>query len=79
MEIYLSVWDLRKPIGEYADGTKDIQNPITGTQTSKSENAYYHAYLPCLQTNWPAISVSDIVIPCETALKLHSEHQLLLF
>ena len=79
----------RKPNGEYADPpyTMAIQHmeqrtynsPITGIPTSKIGNAYYHAFLPCLQSNWPAVSASDIVIPSEVVLKLHSEHKLFLF
>jgi len=73
MEIHLSVWDVnipRKSTGEYADPPYNIavqhmeqriyNSPITGTPTSKLGNAYYHAYLPCLQTNWPAILAGQL-------------------
>ena len=77
------------PNGDYADPPynmaiqhmepRTFNSPITGMPTSKVGNAYYHVYLPCLHTNWPALSGSDVTIPTELVPKLLSEHKILLY
>ena len=78
----------RKPTGEYADPPYNMaiqhveprmyNSPITGMPTSKVGNAYYHVYLPCLQSNWPTVSAIDITIPLELQTTLQYEHKVLL-
>jgi len=79
----------RKSTGEYADPPYNLavqhneprtyHSPITGMPTSKIGNAYYHVYLPCLQSKWPMVSGSNINIPFELRAVLQSEHKVLLF
>ena len=80
----------RKPTGEYSDPLYNMaiqhmeprmyNSPITGLPTSKIGNAYYHVYiyLPCLQSNWPALSASDVTVPSELRSILQYEHKQLL-
>ena len=56
-----------------------FNGPVTGMPTSKISNAYYHVYLPCLHSNWPALSGDDITVPMELLPMLQSQHKLLLF
>jgi len=79
----------RKSTGEYTDPPYNLavqhneprtyHSPITGMPTSKIGNAYYHVYLPCLQSKWPTVSGSNINIPFELRAVLQSEHKVLLF
>ena len=78
----------RKLSGECADPPYNMaiqhveprmyNSPITGMPTSKVGNAYYHVYLPCLQSNWPTVSASDITIPLELQITLSDGHKVLL-
>ena len=78
----------RKPTAEYADPPYNMaiqhveprmyDSPITGMPISKVGNAYYHVYLPCLQSNWPTVSAIDITIPLELQTTLQYEHKVLL-
>ena len=79
----------RNPNGDYADPPynmaiqhmepRTFNSPITGMPTSKVGNAYYHVYLPCLHTNWPALSGRDVTVPTEFVPMLLSEHKILLY
>ena len=79
----------QNPNGDYADPPynmaiqhmelRTFNSPITGMPTSKVGNAYYHVYLPCLHTNWPALSGRDVTVPTEFVPMLLSEHKILLY
>ena len=53
-------------------------NPQTGSAQMKRGNAYYHAYLPCLQTKWPQFQPQEFVITTTIKAALTPAHKDLL-
>ena len=79
----------RKSSGAYEDPPYNLAiqhfedryftSPQTGLRQAKKGNAYYHAYSPCIHTNRPNLTRSNLLVEDAVHSKLQSSHKALLY
>ena len=79
----------RKSSGTFEDPPYDLAvqhfedryftSPQTGLRQAKKGNAYYHAYSPCILTNWPNFTPNNLLVEDVVRSKLQSSQKALLY